>query len=295
MKDLKSVLVFTISALLFFGVLIGGAAWRQGWLMPRDTFNVVFDDAAGLSEGTSVYLLGLKVGDVDSVDLDDKGSVMVKLNVLRRYAEKLNADTKVSAERAFVIGERVIKLDPGTPSEGPLVAGSTLKGHKTIEIVDLLSGGRMAEYFETFHLLMEQMKLLVDAAGGKNGNITDLYRQFYKSLVSVDELALDVRTMRKDVFTSNDTKMLISNLANSSKDIHKTLIQMNALLPHLTEMSGEMKGAMPDLVKAVRESVITLQAMQRSYFLRSGVQEIKDEESKEKSTENSGRLPATAP
>ncbi|NCN41604.1 MCE family protein [bacterium] len=280
MKNMKSVYVFTFSAMLFFFALVGGAAWRQGWFMPRDTFHVIFEDAGGISEGTTVFLMGLKVGDVDSVELTEDGKIEVKLEVLRRYSEKLHADTTASAERAFVIGERVIKLDPGTPSLGPLTPGSTLTGHKTMEIVDLLSGGRMSAYFETFHLLMEQMKLLVDAAGGDNGNITDLYKQMYQTLKSVEELSMDVRSIRKEVLVTKDSKKLLSNMANASSDLQRTLAQMNTLLPHLNDMSGEMRQAMPDLVNAVKESVITLQAMQKSYFLRSGVEEIKEERSK---------------
>ena len=280
MKDKKSVLIFSLSALLFFSALVGGAAWRQGWFMPRDTFNVVFDNADGLSEGTAVFLMGLKVGDVDSVELSDDGSILVKIKVLRRYAKKLYSDAEISAERPFVIGERVIKLNPGTPSEGILASGSTLQGKKTMELVDILSGGKMAQYFETFHVLMAQMKLLVDAASGENGNITDLYKQMHVALKGVETLAKDVRSIRRDVLVTKDSKKLMSNMAKSSEDLGTAISQMNKFLPHLNDMSGEMKQALPDLSKALQESVITLQAMQRSYFLRSGVEDIKKENEK---------------
>lgn len=276
-KDKKIVLIFSLTAMVFFAALVGGAAWRQGWFMPRETFKVRFEDASGLSDGTPIFLMGLRVGNVDGIELDDNGEVEVTLRVLGRYAERLYADATANAERTFIIGERVIKLNPGSKAEGPLQPGAYIPGKLSLELVDLLSGGKIAQYFETFNMVMEQLKLLVEATGGEDGNIQDLYKQMFVALQSVEKLSDDVRVMRKDVIVTKDTKALVHNLAKSSENLAQVMNEMNTLLPTMNNMSGDVQQVLPDLANALKESVTTLQAMQRSFFLRSGVKEIEEE------------------
>lgn len=286
MKDKKLVLIFSLTAIVFFSALVGGAAWRQGWFMPRETFKVRFEDASGLSDGTPIFLMGLRVGNVDGIELVDNGEIEVTLRVLGRYAERLYADATANAERTFIIGERVIKLNPGSKDLGKLAPGSYIPGKMSLELVDLLSGGKIAAYFETFNLVMEQLKLLVEAAGGESGNIQDLYKQMFVALKSVEKLSYDVRVMRKDVIATEDTKVLVQNLAQSSAHLSKVMTEMNTLLPTMNNMSGDVQQVLPDLADALKESVTTLQAMQRSFFLRSGVKEIQKEREEERKARN---------
>ena len=135
----------------------------------------------------------------------------------------------------------------------------------------------MAEYFTTFHLLMTQIKMLVEAAGGEDGNLIAMYQQMFTALKSVESLSHDVRILRKDVFATDDTKLLLSNLSKSSLKLQTLVNEMNRLMPNVNDMSGDMKEVLPDLARVMKEGVVTLQAMQRSYFLRSQVEDLKEE------------------
>jgi phospholipid/cholesterol/gamma-HCH transport system substrate-binding protein len=48
--------------------------------------------------------------------------------------------------------------------------------------------------------------------------------------------------------------------------------------PAVKEVEGELPGASVRLVQALNETVVVLKAMQKSFFMRSSVKEVKEEE-----------------
>jgi phospholipid/cholesterol/gamma-HCH transport system substrate-binding protein len=63
-------------------------------------------------------------------------------------------------------------------------------------------------------------------------------------------------------------------------------IVTKALGPATKAVEGELPGASVRLIEALNETVVTLKAMQKSFFMRSNVEEVRDEEAK--------RLPANS-
>jgi len=280
MNEKRTLWIFGLSAVVLFVTMVVGAAWKQGWFLPRERFTIRFPSANGLFVGTPVLLTGLKVGEVKSVDLDENGRVVVSVSVLRRYVSQLHADASANSQRTFVIGEKIIALSPGSRDRERLAPGAELEGRETMEITDILSGGHMAKYFETFQLLMEQLSVLVGAAGNKDQDLATLYTQLHVSLKGVESLAKDVRLLRTDVLGSGETKLLLSNLSKSSRDMESVMSELNKALPRLNSMSGQFQETLPTFAKALQESVVTLQAMQKSFFLRGGVKEVLEEQGK---------------
>jgi len=278
MNEKKTLWIFGLSAAVIFSVMVVGAAWRQGWFLPRADFTVRFPTANGLFVGTPVLLTGLKIGEVKAVDLEDDGRVEVVISVLEKYASQLREDATANSERTFVIGEKIIALSPGSRDKPILKPGSELAGHESMELTDILSGGHLTKYFETFHVLMDQLQSLVNVASAKDTDLATLYTQMHRSLKGIEDLSKDVRSMRGEVFASKDTKLLLANLSKASGNMEKVMTELSYALPKLNGMSGEFEQTLPVLSKALQESVITLQAMQKSFFLRSGVEQVRAEQ-----------------
>ncbi|MEO5667603.1 MAG: MlaD family protein [Bdellovibrionota bacterium] len=271
MNEKKTLWIFSLSAMLLFTAMVFGAAWKQGWFLPRQSFTIRFPTANGLFVGTPVLLSGLRIGEVSSVDLDDDGRVVARVKVLSKYVAQLRDDASANSERTFVIGEKIIALSPGSRDRPPLKEGAELAGHEAMEITDLLSGSRITKYFETFQILMDQLNALISVASDKDHNLASLYLQLHTSLKGIESLSKDVRVLRTDVLGSNETKMLLSNLSKSSRDMESVMGELRTGLPRIN-------ATMPTLTKALQESVVTLQAMQKSFFLRSSVKELKEEQ-----------------
>lgn len=282
MKNSRMLFIFSVGAVVVFLAMVTGAAWKQGWLMPRDSYQIRFNSASGLYSGTNIILNGLKIGEVTSVELDNNGLAIVECKLLRKYASQLKVDATATSQRTFVIGEKVIAITPGSKTADPLPKGGVLKGTEAVELTDILSGNYMSKYFQTFELLMEQLKQLVGSTGEEGQDLAGLYKQAHKTLKGLERLSDDVHSIKKDVVVTADTKMLLKNAAKSSSELQTMMSELNKTLPLLNQAAHSFNGMTPELAKALKESVLTLQAMQKSFLLRGGVKEVKQEQEKER-------------
>jgi ABC-type transporter Mla subunit MlaD len=78
--------VFVLAAMLLFGVLILLFGGLPTALKPQDRYYIVFDHAPGVTPGTPVRRSGVRIGQVQRLDLDDNtGKVRVTISIERPH------------------------------------------------------------------------------------------------------------------------------------------------------------------------------------------------------------------
>ena len=278
MIDKKQVFVFVFGALFIFTGLIFVAGQRQGWWSPSVDYTVNFDNGDGIFVGTPVLISGLKAGIVKSVELGGDNKVEVLVRIQSKFASYLRQDTKARLGRPFIIGERVITLTTGSRDLPQLVPSATIVGEESLEITDMLSGGRMAPYFATFTKLLDQLRIVIEGDGSADSvNLVTVYKQAYLALRAVEALGKDVTVIRREFAVAPETKKILKDLAASSGELQGLLVQTNKALPAMTSLSSEVTQMMPQMTKTLNETVFTLQALQRSFILSGGVKALKKE------------------
>ncbi len=279
MMNKKLVYLFVISAFVIMGVFVVSSATRQGWFMPTQVYVAEFDRGDGIFVGTPVQIAGLAVGDVIEVELNDHNKVVVKMEVRKKFTERIREDSVAILGRPFIIGERLVTITTGSKEKKLLPPGSVLAGQEALEITDMLSGGRLQPYFQTFSKLFGQMSEMIDGDKSKGGfSMIDLYRQAYTSLKSIELLRQDIASIRKDVLGTPETKKLITELAGSSESLRSLITQLDKSMPMIANTGKDVSQMLPEVSKALRETVITLQALQKSFILRGAVAEVKEEQ-----------------
>ena len=110
-----------IVLLAALGLALAGFGWLSGRLTQSRTigFDVLFDDARGISPGSDVQMAGVRIGSVESVDLTPENQARLRLRVDRRRP--------IPAGSRFVIGSSllgntsVLRVEPA-PAGGPVIA-----------------------------------------------------------------------------------------------------------------------------------------------------------------------------
>ena len=290
----KYVYVFSAIATLFFALLVYSSATRQGWFSPTVNYSASFDTGEGVFVGTPVSMAGLKAGVVKKVELSSDNKVIVQFNLRSQFAERVRKNSKAVLGRPFIIGERAISITPGSNHEEILAPGSMLVGEESLEITDLLGGGRLSPYFQTFNTLMTQLQLVIEGDGTKDGaRLIDLYKQAYITLKGLEVLSKDVSSIKRDFVMAPETQKIIRDLAASSQELKGLLVETQKALPAVTGLSQNVVELMPQLTKTLTETTFTLQALQRSFILSGGVSRLKDEMKEEEKKKNEQRTPAS--
>lgn len=295
----------------FLGVVMTGvsAAIRQGWFEPRVRYKTNFDSADGIHQGTLVQLSGLKVGAVEKVELESDNRVSVEFYVLGKFQDRVRENTSVQLVRPFIIGERVLDLSMGTEEFSVIAAGGYIKSQETIDLMTMMSGKNMNGYLSKLGGILESMQVIMDAFADKSRaeSLVRVIDRLDPLMKNLNMMSTEVIKLSKQATHGDGVQKLVGNLNTTTGEINRILPELNeqnpdlardlatmtqnlavvtkALAPATKAVEGELPGASVRLLEALNETVVVLKAMQKSFFMRSNVQEVLQEEAQ--------RLPAS--
>jgi phospholipid/cholesterol/gamma-HCH transport system substrate-binding protein len=121
---LKVGLVVALAVAAFgFGLFLIGSNLGRG-----STYRVyaVFDDATGLGVRSRVQIAGIPIGQVDVVELDQQtAKAKVWLKIRRNFV--LHRDAAIAKRSESILGDYLLDVSPGSPSEPPLNDGDEIR------------------------------------------------------------------------------------------------------------------------------------------------------------------------
>ena len=121
--------------------MIGYLSLQIGGLSLRDPGGLIlfatFDDIGGLSPRSSVRVGGVRVGRVESIDLDEDLRARVRLNLARDL--ELSIDSAAAIRTSGLLGDQYIALEPGAEDE-LLVSGEEFAFTENAMNLDRLIG-----------------------------------------------------------------------------------------------------------------------------------------------------------
>lgn len=286
-----------------------GAAIRQGWFEPRVHYKTTFESADGIRQGTLVQLSGLKVGAVDSVELDKDNRVRVEFYILGKFQDRVRENSQAQLVRPFIIGERVIDLSVGSENFAAIPDRGYVQSTETTDLMTLMSGKNMNNYLGKLGGILESMQVIMDAFADKSRaeSLVRVIDRLDPLMRNLNTMSTEVIKLSRQATHEDGMQKLVGNLNSTTREINRILPELNeqnptlakdlavmtqnlaivtrALGPATQSIETELPGASVRLLEALNETVVVLKAMQKSFFMRSNVQEVRDEESR--------RLPAS--
>jgi phospholipid/cholesterol/gamma-HCH transport system substrate-binding protein len=296
--------IVAISGFLFFSILL---AYKQGWFSPSHTYQTSFAQGEGLHPGTTVQIAGLRAGSVTFVKLDDDNRINVTLSISHEFKSRIRQDSLARVIRPFIIGDKVVEITVGSKKLTEVKENSVILSEDTLDIMDMLGGGKLGSYLKEVSKLVENLEVLIQA-------FSDPKRT--RALIGMfDELLptlKDVRELSQQMTTHKNLKTSMQNIAVLTKEMNdvmpqtlKTMEQLakvteelNKILPSVAAVAPQLPEASQKSVEALKEAVTVLKAMQKSFLLRGAVKDVQEEEAlaiKKKDDEKINREPSNKP
>lgn len=119
-------LIFTICVVMYASIAGGGLSIFDS----RITFTCYFKNVEGLVTGSPVWMSGLEVGNVSTLDFDVVDSarvVRVICRVKRSLRPYLNQDTRVQLGTIGFLGDKYIEIVPGVTGAPPIESGDEIQ------------------------------------------------------------------------------------------------------------------------------------------------------------------------
>lgn len=295
---------FVMTAIAGFVAFTSFVAFKQGWFEPKNIYKTVFKQGEGLHSGTNVQIAGLRAGTVEDVVLTDDNKILVTLSVTREFSKKIKKDSVVRLIRPFIISDKVVDISPGEPSSALLKAGDVIASQDTVDIMDLLGGGHLGPYLETIDSVLKNVQVLITAFGEpkRSTALVGIFDEALPMMQDVREMAQQMTRHKNLAKTLQRTSDILPDIAEFSKrlpeigensgkimhDMEHLMAEMNKILPTLIQVAPQLPEASKKSVEAMKEAIIVLKAMQKSFFLKGAVQDMKAEEEEKRKQ----RLPA---
>ncbi|MGE0631805.1 MAG: MlaD family protein [Pseudobdellovibrionaceae bacterium] len=292
------------AGLVFIAISV---AYKRGWFDSKVNFSATFDSADGIHPGTSVQMAGLRAGNVDDVELLANNKIKVSFHVLEKFHNRIREDSTVSLIRPFIIGDRVLDVEVGAEDSQRLLAGAEILTKETMDIMSLMSGKNLGPYLESMSGLASNLKVLLDAFSDekRTGSLISTFDQIDPLVKNLNMMSVEVIKLAKQATKNENLGQVLGNLSttthelnamipeiqkaspNLAADIGKLVTNFSALSGSLKAMGPAIDAIGPDLpqtsvraVEALNEAVVLLKAMQKSFFMRGSVVEVREEEQK---------------
>jgi phospholipid/cholesterol/gamma-HCH transport system substrate-binding protein len=226
--------IFVLGALILLAVLV---MLFGGWgrlFQQYHRYTIVFDNASGVAPGTPVRRSGVRIGEVESVELDSQtNQVRVGIKIGAEYVVRKNdvptitrsllGDTSIDFVAAesdlqpvnFIPGQAVAQA----PENPPVPPGSTLRGRSRSE------GGNVAQ--QGAELLPVARDALID--------MRKVLARFEKTIPLVDETLREYRDLGKLM------SGLVPEFAKTNDALRQLVKSTNDTLPELRRSNDEIQ------------------------------------------------------
>lgn len=256
----------TVGALILVLLYLTLGETRLG---PTKDYRVVMADVSGLEAGDVVRIAGVRVGQVDGLDVVDDNRVEISFHV--DEAQQLTDATEVLVRYENLLGDRYLELQQPPDRGDPIPAGATIPVDRTTPALDLdvlLNGFRPLfrglEPAEVNELATNLIATLQGRGGtvesllAKTGSLTNGLADDSKAITSlIDNLdvllgSLDSRDVQLRQ-TIGQFRALVSGLAKDKDPIAASVTSINRMAAALADLFHDGREPFKQTIISVKD------------------------------------------
>lgn len=263
----RAVGIFLTLALLgsfFIGV---GVAINKNLFEDKVFYFSYVSSASNIRSGSSVFLDGLKIGKIEQIDLDDEGKIRVKYSILKKYVHGITTGARAQFIRPFIFGDKVLNIVRNSSSKEKIKSGTIIPIIEGTDIMDALSSEKMNSLLTRFNDLTTHLNELILAS--KDVVIQAGEKDKLKNIL--ENLSHASNQLKSSPRMTKDLTVILSNL-------NEITTELNELKPVFSKFAHQLPEGTAKSIQLVNETVTTVKALQKNYFLKDHVETVKKED-----------------
>jgi phospholipid/cholesterol/gamma-HCH transport system substrate-binding protein len=203
--------------------------------------NASLSKSYGLEPGAPVVVSGIRIGRVERVDLNERGTVDVVLRLLLRYRNMVKENSELSLTKSgIVVGQTQVDIAGGTANSMALVDGATMR---VVEPKDI---GEMINELQPVLAAVKQTLLRVDT-------IT----QDLQGTVKAGGLALEQVTV-----ATRDLPALMASVQRTVASVEGTVESLPDMTGSVQRTLGVMERVTADVHQVTRRLPVVIDSTQ---------------------------------
>ncbi len=244
-STLKAGIVITAGLVLFFFTIFYSGN-ISGVFFPKKPLLVEFRNISGLRPGAPVWLYGIEVGKVESIQLVDSGTI-IKADILSKYFHIIRLDAKVHIMTMGLLGDKYLEIYPGDPDAPPLLPGGKIEGKESIGFEQIMESFS-SSLVQIEHLTRSIDKIVTDFQSsegtvGKLMNDPELYNSMLSATTELTSLLDQIQNSKGSFSKMMNDPTLYNNLTSATKKFDNIVTKIDSGDGLAASMVGDPKMA----------------------------------------------------
>jgi phospholipid/cholesterol/gamma-HCH transport system substrate-binding protein len=230
-----------------------------GFFKPKYEVDLRIKNVAGLKERSAVFYLGVAIGNVKFIRLDQASkSVIIRLELLKEYP--LRKDARFSIQQIGFLGDQFVTIEPGPGEAAFLENGDEVVGAEPFNLTEVARS--TTDLLKRFDQLgatvgeaitrVNQQVLDTHTLSNLSRTVSNFQRVSDSTLALIDNVGLIV-TNNGPTLANSLTNMLgfTEQLQNLARTLDETIVtnrtELNASMKNLEEASTSFKKMAADM------------------------------------------------
>ncbi len=234
-------------------------------------YKAYFDDTSGLNKKAPVKIAGVDVGWVEHISLLSDGKAEVVMLIDKHIRLAKNAHAMIHQDG--LIGVKTLEIDPGDPSTGVMLAGSTLAlpGKSPATVGELLDQFRdiastIQDVTSSFKNVFasrrgeEQMRATLDAVSKASSRMADFSEVLERTIKgnehNINTIVADLHTTIadfKDQHLADKASVTLTKASDACENVSDAAIQGRETLREAGEVVGKINSGKGLIGKLINE------------------------------------------
>jgi phospholipid/cholesterol/gamma-HCH transport system substrate-binding protein len=283
--EFKVGLFITITTVLIMAS-IGYVFYKKGIFAPVYTYTLSSNTGESLTEGMPVVFGGIIIGRVNSMELDEQGTVLIKIKIPERHDRVIRADSKFILEKPLLGSPRIVVLTGnlhGPPLPPTIISEITVssdineiikRAQPIVDKADRIMGSvaqitenladpngdvrRILKDAETVTSRFSKKESILEMAVGNPESIKSIHESLAKLrdiTARADSILAKVETMTgktgEEIYGRDGVLPLVRDIL---RDLLAKLAKIDITLDNINKISGEAADSTKDL-RALRNEL----------------------------------------
>jgi phospholipid/cholesterol/gamma-HCH transport system substrate-binding protein len=256
--------IFVVASLAALLVMVVIVAQQEGLFEEYVEYQAVFRNVSGLRVGSEVHLAGVTVGNVKRTVINPDGTIVVTFRVVKRYSDRVRADSRASIGFMGLLGDKILELTPGSPSQPPIPPEGVVASVEPLDITQMLA--KAGPSLESLQKILDNLVTLTSGLGEPGSpfnqtvaELNEIVRKTNQGKGSLGLLINDPVLYREVTKTVAATGKLISNFDKTffgtpvfKEQAQTSMAKLKGTMVSADEAAARLKEAatrLPDIAK----------------------------------------------
>jgi phospholipid/cholesterol/gamma-HCH transport system substrate-binding protein len=236
---------------------VGYVAYKKGFFAKQHTYTLSSKSGENLTEGMPVVFSGFKIGQVDSLELNSDGLVMIKIKVPDQHIKWIRADSIFILEKPL-IGSARIYIATANLNSPPLPATVI---PQIVEVNDINNAIKnIKPILEKIGSIADSIETLIANLADPEGDLTKILRNTRNVTVQADGILKKVDAMAvKTDEQLYGSQGVLAHVQTILKDLIVKLKKIDPVLDNVHKISADTADTTRDL-KILRQDIDSMVA-----------------------------------